>query len=103
MAVALLGGEADPGEDGGLPNSIASCFGGPAWSYEASTGQYYFHQFSHRQPDLNWKNPDMRREIYKMMNWWLDRGIAGFRMDVIDRIAKEVDEGIYPGPEHTYK
>jgi oligo-1,6-glucosidase len=94
----------DPGGDGGLPNTIASCFGGPAWSYEASTGQYYFHQFSHRQPDLNWKNPEMRREIYKMMNWWLDRGIAGFRMDVIDRIAKEVDEGITSdGPRlHDY-
>lgn len=92
----------DPGEGGGLPNDIASCFGGPAWTYEGATGQYYFHQFSHRQPDLNWKNPEMRREIYKMMNWWLDRGIAGFRMDVIDRIAKEVDEGITSDGPHLH-
>lgn len=84
----------NPCTDQGLPNAIQSCFGGPAWTFEAKTGQYYFHQFSHRQPDLNWDNPTLRAEIYKMMNWWLDRGIAGFRMDVIDRIAKEVDAGI---------
>ena len=92
----------DPSEAGGLPNDIASCFGGPAWTYEAATGQYYFHQFAHRQPDLNWKNPAVRREVYKMMNWWLDKGIAGFRMDVIDRIAKEVDEGITSDGPHLH-
>ncbi|MEF0942469.1 glycoside hydrolase family 13 protein [Rhizobium sp. BR 362] len=83
-----------PNADGTLPNDLLSVFGGPAWTFEAATGQYFFHQFSHRQPDLNWHNPSVRQEIYKMMNWWLDRGIAGFRMDVIDRIAKDVDRGI---------
>ncbi|GHC77556.1 glycoside hydrolase family 13 protein [Limoniibacter endophyticus] len=94
----------DPDQDGGPPNSLQSSFGGPAWSYEPATGQYYFHQFSRRQPDLNWDNPEVRCEIYNMMNWWLDKGIAGFRMDVIDRIAKEVDSEITAdGPRlHEY-
>lgn len=92
----------DPSAEGGLPNDIKSCFGGPAWTFESATGQYYFHQFSHRQPDLNWDNPQLRAEIYKMMNWWLDRGIAGFRMDVIDRIAKQPDRGITADGPHLH-
>ena len=58
-------------------------------------GQYYLGYFSAAQPDLNWQNPALRAEIYDMMNWWLDRGVAGFRMDVIDLIGKDVDAGIF--------
>lgn len=92
----------DPGSDGRLPNDLQSVFGGPAWTLEPATQQYYFHQFSRRQPDLNWENPRLRAEIYKMMNWWLDRGIAGFRMDVIDLIGKRVDEGITAEGPHLH-
>ena len=94
----------DPAPGGGVPNDIPSVFGGAAWSFHEPTGQYYFHQFTRRQPDLNWENPELRESIYHMMNWWLDRGIAGFRMDVIDLIGKEPDRGITAeGPHlHTY-
>jgi len=93
-----------PGPDGGPPNKLMSSFGGPAWTLDAETGEYYLHLFSRRQPDLNWENPKVREEIYKMMNWWLERGIAGFRMDVIDHIGKQVDqEIIFDGPHlHDY-
>jgi hypothetical protein len=73
---------------------LASYFGGSAWAFDEATGQYYLHLFAPGQPDLNWENPAMRAEIYDMMNWWLDRGIAGFRMDVIDLIGKEPDREI---------
>lgn len=86
----------------GLPNTIPSVFGGPAWTLDPTTGQYFFHQFSSRQPDLNWANPAVRDEIYRMMNWWLDRGIAGFRMDVIDLIGKEVDQEITAEGPHLH-
>lgn len=94
----------DPAPDGDVPNELQSIFGGPAWTLDEQTGQYYLHQFSRRQPDLNWQNPKLRSEIYDMMNWWLDRGITGFRMDVIDLIAKEPDRGITAnGPKlHDY-
>ncbi len=94
----------DPAPDGGVPTPLQSVFGGPAWTLDPLTGQYFLHQFSRRQPDLNWENPVVRAEIYRMMNWWLDRGIAGFRMDVINLIAKEVDRGITAdGPRlHEY-
>ena len=94
----------DPAADGGVPNDIQSTFGGPAWTLDAASGQYFFHQFAKEQPDLNWANPEVRSEIYRMMNWWLDRGIAGFRMDVINLIAKEPDRGITAdGPRlHDY-
>ncbi len=94
----------DPAPDGGVPTGLQSTFGGPAWTLDERTGQYYLHQFSRRQPDLNWENPDLRAEIYSMMNWWLARGIAGFRMDVIDLIGKDVDRGITAnGPRlHEY-
>jgi oligo-1,6-glucosidase len=92
----------DPGPGERPPNDLLSVFGGPAWSFDAETGQYYFHQFSRRQPDLNWEKPEVRRAIYDMMNWWLERGIAGFRMDVIDRIAKQVDQGITEEGPHLH-
>ncbi|MDO8359448.1 MAG: alpha-glucosidase, partial [Devosia sp.] len=94
----------EPAPGGGVPNGIPSIFGGPAWTLDEATGQYYFHQFARKQPDLNWANPELRAEIYRMMNWWLERGIAGFRMDVINLIAKEPDRGITAdGPRlHEY-
>ena len=94
----------DPGPDGGVPNDIQSNFGGPAWTFHEPTGQYYFHLFDPKQPDLNWENPRVRAEVYDMMNWWFDRGVAGFRMDVIDLIGKEPDRGITAdGPKlHDY-
>ncbi len=76
------------GRDGGPPNNWRSWFHGPTWELDARTGQYYLHLFSRKQPDLNWANPAVRGEIYQMMRWWLDQGIDGFRMDVINFIAK---------------
>ncbi len=81
-------------DKGGLPNDIDSIFGGPAWTLDEASGAYYFHLFTKEQPDLNWDNPDMRSAVYKMMNWWLDKGIAGFRMDVIEMIGKIPDEKV---------
>ena len=74
--------------------AITSIFSGPAWTYDEATNQYYFHLFSKRQPDLNWQNKNLRFEIYQMMNYWLDKGIDGFRMDVIELIGKDVHKGI---------
>ncbi|CAN7696803.1 alpha-glucosidase [Neorhizobium sp. LjRoot104] len=93
-----------PAKDGGPPNGLKSSFGGPAWTLDTLSGEYYLHLFSTRQPDLNWENPKVRTEIYTMMNWWLARGIAGFRMDVIDYIGKQVDQAIiHDGPHlHDY-
>ncbi|WP_425098603.1 glycoside hydrolase family 13 protein [Tropicibacter sp. S64] len=85
----------DPAPDGGPPNGHQACFGGSAWTWVPEVGQYYLGHFSPHQPDLNWQNPSLRREIYDMMNWWFDRGIAGFRMDVISLIGKDVDAGLY--------
>ena len=79
------------GKEGKLPNDMESVFGGPAWEWVPELGQYYFHQFSVKQPDLNWENPRVRREIYDMILWWMDKGVGGFRLDVIDQIAKEPD------------
>lgn len=76
------------GEEGVLPNDMKACFGGPAWEWVPELNQYYFHQFSVKQPDLNWDNPKVRREIYDMILWWMDKGAGGFRLDVIDQIAK---------------
>lgn len=84
----------DPSEDGGLPSDMGSVFGGPGWEYDKASGQYYLHLFAIEQPDLNFENPKVLEAIYEMMNWWLDKGIGGFRMDVIDLIAKEIDKGI---------
>ena len=82
------------GKEGELPNDMRACFGGPAWEWVPELGQYYFHQFSVKQPDLNWENPKLRREIYDMILWWMDKGASGFRLDVIDQIAKEPDQKI---------
>lgn len=79
------------GVEGEYPNDMRSCFSGPAWEWVPEVQQYYFHQFSVKQPDLNWENPRVRREIYDMILWWMDKGVGGFRLDVIDQIAKEPD------------
>lgn len=90
----------DPAPDGGPPDDCQACFGGSAWTYVPQIGQYYFGYFSPAQPDLNWQNPNLRGEIHDMMNWWFDRGIGGFRMDVISLIGKDVDARIYEeGPD----
>ena len=70
------------------PNNWGSCFGGSAWQYDEKTGMYYLHLFSRKQPDLNWDNPKVRGEVFDMMTWWCDKGIDGFRMDVISMISK---------------
>lgn len=77
-----------PPRDGREPNNWASCFGGSAWELDAATGEYYLHLFSRKQPDLNWENPRVREEIHDLMVWWLDQGIDGFRLDVINMISK---------------
>lgn len=87
-----------PGEPGAEPNQWGSYFGGSAWEYCPERGEYFFHQYSKKQPDLNWENPAVRRAVYDMMNWWLDRGIDGFRMDVITQVSKTIDRnGKLPG------
>ena len=89
-----------PGEPGAEPNKWGSYFGGSAWTYDPKRGEYFLHQYSPKQPDLNWENPAVRAAVYKMMNWWMDRGIDGFRMDVITQISKHVDsEGRLPGED----
>ncbi|WP_408007630.1 glycoside hydrolase family 13 protein [Pseudalkalibacillus sp. A8] len=80
--------------ESGPPSDIRSVFSGPAWEYDEQTDQYYFHLFSKKQPDLNLHNERVRAEIHKMMDFWLEKGISGFRMDVIDLIGKEVDQGV---------
>lgn len=80
--------------NGKAPNDLGSVFGGSAWEYDEESNQYFLHLFSKRQPDLNWDNTKMRYEIYDMMNFWLEKGIGGFRMDVIELIGKVPDEGI---------
>ena len=89
---------------GGPPNAMKSTFSGSAWQRDEATGQYYLHLFGDKQPDLNWANPQVRQAIYKMMNFWISKGIGGFRMDVIDLIGKEPDRGIREnGPKlHPY-
>ena len=95
---------ADPAEDGGAPTNLQSVFLGSAWKYDETSGQYFLHLFSQRQPDLNWENDKVRREVYDMMNFWIDKGVGGFRMDVIDLIGKIPLEGITSnGPKlHEY-
>jgi oligo-1,6-glucosidase len=79
------------GESGAEPTNWESFFSRPAWTLDEATGEYYLHLFAPQQPDLNWENPEVRQAVYKMMNWWLDRGVGGFRMDVINLISK-----VYP-------
>lgn len=76
------------------PNDLKSAFSGSAWQFDQKTGQYYLHFFAKQQPDLNWKNPAMRRKIYQMMNFWINKGIGGFRMDVIELLGKDPDKKI---------
>lgn len=92
------------GTEGTPPNEMRGVFGGSAWEWVPSLGQYYFHQFAVKQPDLNWENPKVRQEIYQMVQWWMEKGVEGFRLDVIDQIAKEPDKGItINGPRlHEY-
>lgn len=89
-------------EDGGCPNNWGSCFSGSAWEFDDETQMYYLHLFSKKQPDLNWENPKVRDEVFQMMDWWCEKGIDGFRMDVISLISKdqafpdgEVMDGLY--------
>ncbi|WP_239614959.1 glycoside hydrolase family 13 protein [Cohnella mopanensis] len=77
-----------PGKDDREPNNWVSVFSGSAWEWDEQSGEYFLHVFSKKQPDLNWDNPKLRQEIYDMMTWWLDKGIDGFRMDVINFISK---------------
>jgi oligo-1,6-glucosidase len=87
-----------PGEPGAEPTNWGSFFSGPAWEYDEASGEYYLHLFSRKQPDLNWENPEVRGAIHQMMRWWLDRGVDGFRMDVINMISKELPlrDGVVP-------
>ncbi|MGG3562180.1 alpha-glucosidase [Neobacillus rhizosphaerae] len=77
------------GKDGKEPNNWGSFFSGPAWDYDEATKEYYLHLFAKKQPDLNWEHPALREEVYRMMRFWLDKGIDGFRMDVINMISKQ--------------
>ncbi len=81
----------DAGNPGAEPTNWQSFFSGPAWTLDEASGEYYLHLFDRKQPDLNWENPEVRQAVYAMMRWWLDRGVDGFRMDVINLISKEVE------------
>ncbi|HET7627654.1 MAG TPA: alpha-glucosidase [Bacillales bacterium] len=85
-------------KDGGPPNNWEAAFKGSAWEYDKASGQYYLHLFSRKQPDLNWENSSLREKVYETMKWWLDKGIDGFRMDVINFISK--DQRFPDGPIH---
>lgn len=91
------------GTEGTPPNDLKASFGGSAWEWVPQCGQYYLHQFSVKQPDLNWENPQVRKEIYKMIRWWTERGIGGFRLDVIDLVAKEPDRGVMAEGRHLHE
>ncbi len=73
------------------PNDMLATFGGPSWTWVPELGQYYFHQFAPQQPDLNWENPQMRQELYKSIRFWVEKGVEGFRLDVIDQVGKNPD------------
>ncbi len=90
----------DPAADGGPPNNWLSEFGGSAWEYDATTGQYYYHAFLAQQPDLNWRNPEVRRAIYDVMRFWLGKGVDGFRVDVIWHLIKDADFRDNPANPH---
>ena len=81
------------------PNNWESFFGGPAWSYDEASDDWYLHIFHEKQPDLNWENPEVREEIFEMMEWWLEKGIDGFRMDVVNLLSKP--EGLPDGEDET--
>lgn len=88
-----------PGKEGREPNNWESIFGGSSWEYDQQTDEYFLHLFSCKQPDLNWENSVVRNELYKMINWWLDKGINGFRVDAISHIKKEAGFPDLPNPE----
>ncbi len=90
------------GEPGAEPTNWGSFFSGPTWDYDEESDEYYLHLFSRKQPDLNWENPEVRQAVYEMMRWWLDRGVDGFRMDVINLISKviEPDGSLSDGTVH---
>lgn len=92
------------GKEGVLPNDMKAAFGGSAWEWVPEVEQYYFHQFSVKQPDLNWENPKLRQELWDIINFWIDKGVGGFRLDVIDLVGKVPDEKITSnGPKlHEY-
>jgi oligo-1,6-glucosidase len=79
-----------PGDPGAEPTNWQSFFSGPTWEFDVASGEYYLHLFDRKQPDLNWENPEVRQAVYAMMRWWLDRGVDGFRMDVINMISKDL-------------
>jgi len=87
------------GKDDHEPNNWESIFGGSAWEYDETTDQYYLHLFSKKQPDLNWENKKVREDVYKMINWWLDKGIDGFRVDAISHIKKRPEFPDMPNPK----
>ncbi|MDE3725260.1 alpha-glucosidase [Nocardiopsis sp. N85] len=87
-----------PGRDGAPPNNWGSVFSGPAWTRDETTGEYFLHLFTRRQPDLNWENPRVRREVHDIARWWLDRGADGFRMDVINFVSKTPEMPDGPSP-----
>jgi alpha-glucosidase len=89
-----------PGKDGKEPNNWESIFGGSAWEYDNKTNEYFMHVFSRKQPDLNWENPEVRHALYEMVNWWLDKGIDGFRVDAISHIKKIAGFPDLPNPEN---
>lgn len=90
----------DAAKDGGPPDDQRACFGGSAWQWVETVGKFCYCHFGPQQPDLNWHNPALRQQIYDMMNWWLDKGIGGFRMDVIELIGKDLDGRVYSeGPD----
>ncbi|SIQ91552.1 glycoside hydrolase family 13 protein [Halanaerobium kushneri] len=89
----------DPAENGGPPTNWRSVFGGSAWTFDQQTEQYYLHTFAEEQPDLNWENQELRQELYKMVNWWLDKGLAGFRVDAISFIKKGEYKNLTPDGE----
>ncbi|SET06580.1 oligo-1,6-glucosidase/alpha-glucosidase [Oceanobacillus limi] len=89
-----------PGKDGKEPNNWESIFGGSAWKYDEKTDEYFLHVFSSKQPDLNWENPTVRNELYDMVNWWLDKGIDGFRVDAISHIKKVPGLPDMPNPDN---
>lgn len=89
--------------NGKEPSDVDSYFGGSAWQLDEETNQYYLHLFSKKQPDLNWDNENVRREVYDMMNFWIDKGIGGFRMDVIDLVGKDIDNKILGNTDKTHE
>lgn len=91
----------DPKPDGSPPNNWIAVFGGPAWTWDNDTQQYYLHMFLPEQPDLNWRNPEVERAMHNVLRFWMDRGVDGFRIDVMDRILKDPElRDNLPNPRH---